>query len=128
MSSTAIAFDVDVKSTFTCLYAKQCNATRVINTEMASARAGFWFVQEFDEWMNVQKPWITSVNSVASYITFALDSRGRLMNLLVNHSNICRDGLHLVSSGSYDQLEKKFFKIENPILGFLLGLDVWWAI
>ena len=41
MSSSSTAFDVDVKSTFTCLYAKQCNVTLVINTEMASARVGF---------------------------------------------------------------------------------------
>ena len=65
--------------------------------------------------MNVQKPWITSVNSVASYITFALDSRGRLMNLLINQSKIGRDGLHLNASGSPESNQKEsFFKIENP--------------
>ena len=48
----------------------------------------------------------TSVNRVASYITFALDSRGRLMDRLVNQSNIGRDGLHLNASGSPESNQK----------------------
>ena len=62
--------------------------------------------------MNVQKPWITFVNSVASYITFALDSRGRLR---ISWSTNPIFELHLNASGSPESNRKKsFFKIENP--------------
>ena len=51
-------------------------------------------------------------------LTFALDSCGRLVNLLVNYSNIGRDGLHLDASGSPKSNKKKiFFEIENPGIG-----------